>query len=99
MALRSDWPASVAYYQNGDVAAWSTRFPYQVNPNAPARTNMFVDPTMFVLQTAVLPVELVANPPYVPQVWYGVKYRPTYTAQPPLPPPGGPIAPRAVSSY
>jgi len=37
----------------------------------------------------MLPVELVVNPPFQPQVWYTVEYPPTYTAQPPLPPPGG----------
>src|SRR5437867_2357079 len=29
MGLRADWPKSVCRYQNGDVAAYSTRYPYQ----------------------------------------------------------------------
>ena len=89
MALRSDWPRGVSHYQNGDTGAWSTRFPYETKASTPERENLLLEPVMFVVQTIALPVELIANPPGKPQVWHGAEYRPTYTAQPPLPPPGG----------
>lgn len=89
MALRSDWGKSVCYYPNGDVAAWSTRYPYQTNETRTDTANLALDSVTFVAETAFLPIEFVANPPFQPQVWYGVKYPPTYTAQPPLPPKGG----------
>lgn len=89
MALRSDWPKSVCYYPNGDVTAWSTRYPYQASEARADQTNLLLDSITFIAETAFLPVELVANPPFEPQVWYGVKYPPTYTANPPLPPTAG----------
>ena len=98
MALRADWPKNVCIYPNGDVVAWSTRYPYQTNEANPEQANLLLDTVTFVGQTALLPVELIANPPGVPQVWYGVKYPPTYTAQPPLPPKGG-ITPAYAQQY
>jgi len=89
MALRADWPRGVSRYQNGDVAGWSTRFPYETSSRIPEAENLLIEPTMFVIQTVALPANLFANPPGQPQVWYGVKWRPTYTAQPPLPPRNG----------
>jgi hypothetical protein len=98
MALRADWPRSVAPYPNGDVVAWSTRYPYQTKESRFEEANLLLDTVTFVAETAFLPVELVANPPGEPQVWYGVKYPPTYTAQPPLPPKGG-ITPAYAHGY
>jgi hypothetical protein len=89
MAFRADWPRSVCKYPNGDVVAWSTRYPYQANESRYQEANLALDTITFVAETAILPVQLIVNPPGVPQVWYGVKYPPTYTAQPPLPPKGG----------
>lgn len=89
MALRSDWSKSVCMYPNGDVAAWSTRYPYQTDETRMDSANLVLDSTTFIAQTAFLPIELAFNPLYKPQVWYGVKYPPTYTAQPPLPAEGG----------
>ena len=88
MAMRN-WPRSPSYYQNGDVAAWSTRFPYQTNPRNPEGYNIVLDTTIFIGQVAILPIQLVIHPPFQPQVYHGIEYRPTSTAQPPLPPPGG----------
>lgn len=98
MALRADWPRSVCLYPNGDVTAWSTRYPYQTSEARAGQANVFLDTVTFVAESALLPVELVANPPFQPQVWYGVKYPPTYTANPPLPPTAqqaGPDGPHA----
>jgi hypothetical protein len=89
MALRADWQRSICPYPNGDVVAWSTRYPYQARESRFEESNLLMDTVTFVAETAFLPVELIANPPGEPQVWYGVKYPPTYTAQPPLPPKGG----------
>ena len=89
MALRADWPRGVSRYQNGDVAAWSTRSPYETSSRIPEAENLLIEPTMYGVQTIALPANLLANPPGQPQVWYGVKWRPTYTAQPPLPPRNG----------
>jgi hypothetical protein len=89
MGLRADWPRSTSYYQNGDVAAYSTRYPYQAQETRSDTGHLLLDSVTFMGETAFLPIELVANPPGQQQVWYGVKYPPTYTAQPPLPPPGG----------
>ena len=85
MALRSDWSKSVCTYANGDVAGWSTRYPYQTDETRMDSANLVLDSLTFIGETAFLPIELVANPLYQPQVWYGVKYPLTYTAQPPLP--------------
>jgi hypothetical protein len=89
MAFRSDWPVAVAHYQNGAVAAWSTRYPYQTKATASDTSNLILAAPLFLVETAALPVDLVVNPPFQPQLWYGVVYPPTYTAQPPLPPKGG----------
>ena len=89
MALRADWPRAVSHYQNGSVAAFSTRYPYETNASVPETDNLFLEPVLFFGQVILLPAELVANPPGQVQVWHGVVYPPTYTAQPPLPPPGG----------
>ena len=97
MALRADWPRGVSHYQNGDVAAWSTRFPYETSSRIPEPDNLLIEPTMFVVQMIALPANLIANPPGQPQVWYGVKWRPTYTAQPPLPPRNG--QPASAANY
>lgn len=101
MAFRADWPRNVCPYPNGDVVAWSTRYPYQANESRFEEANLLLDTVTFIAQTALLPVELVANPPGEPQVWYGVKYPPTYTAQPPLPPKGGitPAYAQRASAY
>lgn len=93
MAFRADWPRSVCYYPNGDVTAWSTRYPYQVSEAHAGSANLLLDTITFIAETAFLPVEFAANPPFQPQVWYGVKYPPTYTANPPLPPTGRPAEP------
>lgn len=90
LALRTDWPVSVAHYANGSVAAWSTRFPYD-SATHPRNGDIFLDPAMFVVQTAALPVEFIANPPFQQQIWYGANLPPTHTAQPVLPPPGGAV--------
>jgi hypothetical protein len=92
MALRADWPKSVCYYQNGDVAAYSTRFPYEAKEVRSDTGHLLLDNVTFIGQTAFLPIELIVNPPGQSQVFYGVKYPPTYTAQPPLPRPGGDAA-------
>ena len=89
MALRSDWPKSVCYYQNGDVACYSTRYPYQGAETKTDTGHLFLDTVTFLGETVFLPFELVANPPFQSRVSYGVKVPPTYTAQPPLPPVGG----------
>jgi hypothetical protein len=97
MALRADWPTSVCYYPNGDVTGWSTRYPFQTSEARGGQANIFLDTVTFVCESAILPVELAANPPFQPQVWYGVKYPPTYTANPPLPPTTQPTGPGPAS--
>src|SRR6185437_12520637 len=89
MALRADWPQSVSLYANGSTPAYSTRFPYDVNAVRPGPGDVLLDPVMFIAQVAFLPVELVRYPFFTEQVWYGEQLKPTYTAQPPLPPLGG----------
>jgi len=89
MALRADWPKSTAYYANGSVPAFSTRFPYDVNASRPYPGDVILDPVMFIVQTVMLPIELIKYPPGTEQIWHGEIIPPTYTAQPPLPPLGG----------
>ena len=89
MALRADWPKSTAYYANGSVPAFSTRFPYDVNAQRPGPGDVILDPAMFIVQTVMLPIELIKYPPGTQQVWHGEIVPPSYTATPPLPPQGG----------
>ena len=89
MALRADWPKSVSSYANGTVVAYSTRFAYDTNVGHPYSGAVILEPTLFLIQTIMLPVQLVANPPFEEQAWFGAKVPPSYTMQPPLPPPGG----------
>lgn len=98
IAMRQ-WPPARSYYPNADTAGWSTRFPVTTQSNRPESQNLVLEPILFVGQTIMLPVELIANPPFQPQVYYGVKYRPTYTFQPPLPPPGGAPAQGGAAAY
>src|SRR5215469_1351901 len=79
----------VGHYANGDVVTWSTRFPYDSNVGHPTSGAVILEPALFLLQVIILPAELVANPPFEEQEWFGAETPPTYTAQPPLPPPGG----------
>jgi hypothetical protein len=83
MGLRQ-WSPSASYYANGDTAAWSTRYPISTDPNRPERQNIVLEPLLFIGQTVALPLEFVANPPFSPQVYHGVEYRPTHSFQPPL---------------
>jgi hypothetical protein len=89
IALRSDWPKSYSHYANGGVNAYSTRFPYDVNVGHPLAGTVILEPALFIAQVGILPLEVVANPPFEEQIWHGEVLPPTYTAQPPLPPPGG----------
>jgi hypothetical protein len=89
MALRADWPKSTSHYANGDVVTWSTRFPYDSNVGHPTSGAVILEPALFLLQVIILPAELVANPPFEEQEWFGAEIPPSYTGQPPLPPPGG----------
>lgn len=84
MALRQ-WPPSYSYYANGATAGWSTRYPLTTIKNGVESQNIVMEPILFIGETILLPVEFVANPPFVPQVYHGVEYRPTYSFQPPLP--------------
>jgi len=83
MGLRQ-WSPAKSYYANGATAAWSTRYPLTQNPNRPESQNLVLEPVLFIGQTLALPFEFVANPPFTPQVYHGVEYRPTYSFQPPL---------------
>ena len=83
MGLRQ-WPASHSYYANGATGAWSTRYPITTDPTRPESQNLVLEPVLFIGQTLALPFEFVANPPFKPQVYHGVEYRPTYSFQPPL---------------
>jgi hypothetical protein len=97
MALRSDWPKSTAYYANGSVPAFSTRFPYDVNAQRPGPGDVIIDPAMFIVQTVMLPIELIKYPPGTEQIWHGEIIPPTYTATPPLPPLGGVTTPPVMA--
>jgi len=93
LALRADWPKSTANYANGSVLAYSTRFPIDSNLPHPTSGNVILEPALFLIQVAILPAELIVNPPYQEQIWSGEQLAPTYTATPPLPPRGGtPVA-------
>src|SRR5689334_16969620 len=46
LALRSDWPQSSSHYANGATAAWSTRFPYDLNRQNPTAASVFLEPAM-----------------------------------------------------
>jgi hypothetical protein len=93
LALRADWPKSTSKYGNGTVIAYSTRFPIDSNLPHPTSGNVILEPALFLVQVAILPAELIVNPPYQEQSWFGEQLAPTYTATPPLPPRGGsPVA-------
>jgi hypothetical protein len=81
MAMRQ-WPQSVSYFPSGAVTAYSTRFPYQYKGQFRPYSYVVLDPILFLGQTALLPAEFVANPPGHNQIFRGVVYPPTYTAQP-----------------
>ncbi len=84
MALR-DWSPSVAYYATGTVQAYPTRWPNEGAETDIQPLNAFVEPVIFLAQTAMLPVQLVLNPPAHRFVNYGGPTAdPTYNAMPPL---------------
>ena len=89
IAQRADRPKSTAYYSNGSVPAFSTRFAYDVNAQRPYPGDVILDPAMFIVQTVMLPIQLIKYPPGTEQVWHGEIVPPSYTATPPLPPQGG----------
>jgi hypothetical protein len=80
-----DWDPSVAYYANGSVPAWPTRFPFVPKPTVPDVREGMYEPAQFVGQSFALPVMAILMPPFTPVLWQGEVVPPTYTAQPPLP--------------
>lgn len=80
-----DWERSTAYYPNGAVVAGNTGFFFEPDENLSNWQYLLIEPPLFVLNVALLPVSLVMTPPCVPVVYEGAKIPPTYTAQVPLP--------------
>jgi hypothetical protein len=89
LALRADWSKSTSHYANGSVVAYSTRFPIDSNLPHPTAGNVLLEPTLFLVQVAILPAEFIVNPPWQEQEWSGEQLAPGYTVTPPLPPRGG----------
>lgn len=85
MALRQ-WDQTGALYANGTVSAWPTLYPYQGALANGDYVNLFWDPTLFVGQTAALPVTAIITPPWEPTISRGAYVPPTFTADVPLEP-------------
>jgi hypothetical protein len=81
MQLR-DWDQSVAYYPNGSVPAWNTRFHYRPNPAAPQWIKPVSEPIAFIGQTLFLPITLVTARPFTPVIYRGVQEPSSSTAFP-----------------
>jgi hypothetical protein len=80
-----DWNTSVAYFPNGGVPAWDTRFHLKPCPYEPAWVKPVSEPVAFLGQTLFLPVALVLAPPFVPVVYHGFQSPPTNTEFPAAP--------------
>jgi hypothetical protein len=81
MQLR-DWDQSVAYYPNGSVPAWNTRFHYHPSPSAPQWIKPVSEPIAFIGQTLFLPITLVTARPFTPVIYRGVQEPSSSTAFP-----------------
>ena len=80
-----DWPEQNAYYTNTSVVARPTGERYEVKPDLGAeRRHIYVDPVVWAGNTLLMPVVLIANPPWTPVAYRAETIAPTYTAQPPL---------------
>ncbi|MGC4030733.1 MAG: hypothetical protein QM754_03140 [Tepidisphaeraceae bacterium] len=79
------WEPVKAYYENGDVASWTTGFGYTSKQlgNYPS-TYVLTDTGTFVLNVFTLPYTAYVERDGV--VTGGSKLQPSYTANPPLPP-------------
>jgi hypothetical protein len=77
-----DWNQSVAYFPNGGVPAWDTRFHYKPCPYEPTWIKPVSEPVAFIGQTLFLPAALVMAPPFVPVVHHGFQSPPTSTEFP-----------------
>jgi hypothetical protein len=81
-----DWDQSVAYYPNGAVPAWNTRFWYVPPAKSPQAIKPISEPIACIGQSLFLPVTLVMAPPFRPVIYHGVQQPSTSNAFPAPPP-------------
>ncbi len=84
---RRDWEPIAANYPMGATVAFPVRYPLKPELDIPEWQHFFVDPAMFLANTAILPGMLIIEPPGSEAVYHGEIVPVTYTAVPPLPAP------------
>ena len=81
-----DWNLTPAYYPSGSTVAGPTEFAFVPAPNQPQERAVIVEPALFFVNLAVMPIEIIRCPPWTAVQWKAASVEPTYTAVPPLPP-------------
>jgi hypothetical protein len=76
------WPDHESLYAAGYCYAEPTLFPYTVRYAAPSVETLVASPAIFVGQTILTPVWMIATPPWDRVYYRGVMIPPTYTAAP-----------------
>src|ERR1700712_3503425 len=72
-----DWPLNVAYYANGSVQAFATRWAYEGQETDFAPLNGVLDPVLFLSQAVMLPVRIALEPPGTMVNYNGQVMQPT----------------------
>jgi len=90
---RRGWDKSVAYYQNGSTVAGTTRWVFAPEPGSSKPRRLWLEPSLFFVNAAVLPFTYVFAPPGTQREYRGSVTEPSYTLNPALPPEGTDAAP------
>lgn len=80
-----DYEKSTLYYPSSATEAGSTRAPFASRDNAGKVERAFVEPALFLVNVASIPVDVFIKPPFSPYDWHGAVTDATYTAQPAYP--------------
>lgn len=87
--LARQWPQSDAQWSNAIMVGWPMRFPYNadITVDRPFPNSRLMDTFLFVYQYFRLPFTYIGERPFKTVLWTSdVKYNPTYTAMPAVPP-------------
>ena len=84
---RRDWPKQSLVYESTNVATWPTRYYLEAKDKVKDEQRLFLEPVLFVVQTAAWPIAVVVDRPFGrSDVWRGETVMETYSGAPVLKP-------------
>lgn len=85
---KRDWDRTPCYYANGTTISGGNGYMFQTHETISDPYRRLADVPVTVGNILLLPIGVFANSAFEPQEQRGAVFPPTYTAQPPLTPPG-----------